>query len=644
MFSSAPMRKVNIFVSEENILDLTIALGRLEVLHLDEAEVAEGWESSTGGYWSEQANRYASLERRLRNSLDTLGVSREGVDAPDQLVPREDARVIEEKIRDVEEELDDWQERKRAAKRARERLELVVEGTRLLSPLEISMEALQELDHLHLAIGTIPREDLSGLQMAIFRIPFVIIPTIERRERVLIFAATTQDNAAIMDLALRSAFFEPLELPKGVSGSPDEVLADLEKRLQEVEERLAQLEEERRQMAEARGDRLLEWWRRSQGNAQVTGLIDRFGRHGETNLIVGWVPERDLDGLIKTVSEVTEGEADIEILEPRPSPQRPVPTLLQNPPFLKPFERIVSTFGFPEYDEIDPTVPLALTFVLMYGMMFGDVGHGLLLFLAGVWFFRREGVLTSLAPLMLAAGASGTLFGFLYGSLFGREDILPHIWLSPIEDILQILIVSIAGGAALLSLGFILHLISAWQSHEWGSLFFNEDGLAGFVLYLALLGGGVALAQSITFPVAAWALLLLTMAVLILLQEPLGRLVTGKRPILESGWAADLVQSLFELFETVISYFTNSLSFVRLGAFAIAHAGLSQVVLILSEGGSGLWRWLIILLGAVVIVGFEGLIVGIQTLRLEYYEFFGKFYRGGGLAFKPFRLLPREEA
>lgn len=638
------MRKVNIFVSEENVLDITIALGRLGVLHLDEAEVDEGWQSSAGGYWSEQADRYASLERRLRNALDTLGISREGVEVPDQLVPKEDARMIEEKVRDVEEDLDEWQERKRAAKRTRERLELVVEESRLLSPLEISMEALQELDHLHLAIGTIPKEDLTGLQMAIFRIPFVIIPIFERKDRALIFAATTKDNAAILDLALKSAFFEPLELPEGVSGSPDEVLADLEKRLQEVEKQLAHLEEERQQMAEERGDRLLEWWRRSQGDARVTDLIGRFGRHGETYLIVGWVPEQDLDGLIKTVSEVTEGEADIEILEPRPSPQRPVPTLLQNPPFLQPFERIVSTFGFPEYDEIDPTLPLALTFVLMYGMMFGDVGHGLLLFLVGAWFSRREGVLTSLAPLMLAAGASGTLFGFLYGSLFGREDILPHIWLSPIESILPILTVSIAGGAALLSLGFILHLISAWQSQEWGSFFFSDDGLAGFVLYLSLLGGGVALVQGVTFPLAAWALLLLTMAVLILLQEPLSRLVTGRRPILESGWGTDLVQSFFELFETVISYFTNSLSFVRLGAFAIAHAGLSQVILILSEGSGVLLRWLIILVGALVIVGFEGLIVGIQTLRLEYYEFFGKFYRGGGLAFEPFRLLPREEA
>lgn len=131
------MRKVNIFLSQENVLDLTIALGHLGVLHLDETEAAEGWESMAGGYWSERADRYGSLERRLRNALDTLEVSREGVDAPDQLAPREDARLIEEEVRNVEEVLDDWQERKRAAERRVEYLELDVRGTRLLGPLEI---------------------------------------------------------------------------------------------------------------------------------------------------------------------------------------------------------------------------------------------------------------------------------------------------------------------------------------------------------------------------------------------------------------------------------------------------------------------------------------------------------------------------
>jgi V/A-type H+-transporting ATPase subunit I len=143
-----------------------------------------------------------------------------------------------------------------------------------------------------------------------------------------------------------------------------------------------------------------------------------------------------------------------------------------------------------------------------------------------------------------------------------------------------------------------------------------------------------------TLPLAG---LIVGTGAVILFRAPLNRLTAGQRPILEKGWGEDLVQSAFELFETFISYFTNSLSFVRLGAFAIAHVGLSRVVLILSEGSSGWLQWVIILIGALVIVGFEGLIVGIQTLRLEYYEFFGKFFQGGGHAFQPFGLPGGEE-
>jgi V/A-type H+-transporting ATPase subunit I len=279
----------------------------------------------------------------------------------------------------------------------------------------------------------------------------------------------------------------------------------------------------------------------------------------------------------------------------------------------------------------------------MYGMMFGDVGHGILLALAGVWLARRQGSLSWLGRIIVAVGVSGTLFGLLYGSLFGREDILPHLWLNPFDNIMAILLVSLGAGVILLCVGFFLSLATSWRSRDWGMLLFGETGLAGLVLYVSLTGGGVALLQGIAPPMPWWLLIVLASAAMIWFREPLSRIVEREPPFLEGG-GVQIVQSFFELFETLISYFTNSLSFVRLGAFAIAHAGLSQVVLILSEGTSGLLRWLIIVLGALVIVGFEGLIVGIQTLRLEYYEFFGRFFQGGGVPFEPFGMNTGEEA
>jgi V/A-type H+-transporting ATPase subunit I len=205
--------------------------------------------------------------------------------------------------------------------------------------------------------------------------------------------------------------------------------------------------------------------------------------------------------------------------------------------------------------------------------------------------------------------------------------------------------VSIAAGVGLLNIGFILHFINAAWSRDWSRLFLAEDGLAGFVLYWTLVGGIVIIAQGISIPGGIWLLvgLIGLSAGLLFLSEPLAELFSTGRLRPEEGWGQYVVQAFFELFEAIISYGSNSLSFVRLGAFAVAHAGLSLVIFSLSDLASGGVRWIIVIVGTAIIIGLEGLIVGIQALRLEYYEFFGKFFGGAGAPFTPFRLPQANE-
>jgi V/A-type H+-transporting ATPase subunit I len=209
---------------------------------------------------------------------------------------------------------------------------------------------------------------------------------------------------------------------------------------------------------------------------------------------------------------------------------------------------------------------------------------------------------------------------------------------------LNILLVSIGAGIVLLNIGFILNLIRTGMTGEWSDFLFGESGLAGWLLYLSLLGIGLGIIRDIPIPSSALTLVTLVSAVLILLHTPLGRLINGQRPLLETSWGEYSVLSFFEFFEALISYISNSLSFVRLGAFAVAHVGLSQIVLSMAGRGGGVTHWVILIIGTAIIIGFEGLIVGIQALRLEYYEFFGKFFQGGGIPFQPFRLPAAEEA
>ncbi|HBY95383.1 MAG: hypothetical protein M5U01_42685 [Ardenticatenaceae bacterium] len=644
MFAPAQMYEVNIFILEGDVEKVALALARLSAVQLADAEALEEWAGEGTGRWAGLASIYATQERRLLDLLQALQIAESGIPPP-CLEPGNDVARIEEVLQEAERVVQDWRHRKEAADRQARRLRLVREQIRLLAPLDVPVERLRQLRYLHLTVGTIPSANLARLQTALFRIAFVIIPVYAYDDRTLIFAASTHEHAPILDRALRSAFLEPLDPPQDVTGSPAQALTQLEERLEATQGALTELEAERERLAQTWGPSLLALWQQARTDAALADAIRRFGRHGQIYLVVGWVPAHALNQVIQTVQDVTEGRATIETLEPDRVRPRRVPTLLRNPRFLRPFERIVATFGLPAYNEVDPTPLLALTFVLMYGMMFGDVGHGLLLALIGLWLSRSRGSLARMGPVLTASGLSAATFGLLYGSLFGLETVLPHLWLRPREDMLDLLLTSVVAGIVLLNVGFLLHLVTAWRAREVPRLLFDKNGLAGIWLYWALFGGALARLRAVPLPGLLWLLLVLVPAALIFLHEPLGRAVTGHRPWLEGNWGPYAVESIFELFEALISYLSNSLSFVRLGAFAVAHVGLSQVIFLLAgpRTGSVGW-WLVVALGTVIILAFEGLIVGIQTLRLEYYEFFGKFFRGAGHAFIPLRLPETTEA
>ena len=161
--------------------------------------------------------------------------------------------------------------------------------------------------------------------------------------------------------------------------------------------------------------------------------------------------------------------------------------------------------------------------------------------------------------------------------------------------------------------------------------------MAGLVFYgslvavILLFSSGHALPATVVLVVMFGVPLLI-----IMLKEPLTRFVTKQSPAIEGGKAMFFVQSFFELFEVMLSYLSNTLSFIRIGAFAISHASMMEVVLMLAGAEAGTPNWLVIILGNIFVTGMEGLIVGIQVLRLEYYEMFSRFYNGGGKPFKPF--------
>jgi V/A-type H+/Na+-transporting ATPase subunit I len=310
-----------------------------------------------------------------------------------------------------------------------------------------------------------------------------------------------------------------------------------------------------------------------------------------------------------------------------------------------------------------------VTFPLLYGAMFGDVGHGLVLALIG-WFLSRR---STLGGLLVACGVSGMIFGFLYGSIFGFEEILPHhpffgqfFWLSPIHDVLDILRVAIGAGIVLLILAHLVNLYNAAREGNWGRFFFDSNGLAGLILYLSflvLLGNLAAgiftgdtflpaillsIGQNDTVVTIAQILFIITLGLAVIFSHPLQHWMETGHFEVEGGWGMFAVQSAAEVLEKFISMLSNTLSYVRVGAFAIVHAGFTGAVFVIARllsGGdeSSFAYWTTVVLGNLFVIGLEGFIVTIQTMRLHYYEFFSKFFKGGGSPYEPLALAPTRE-
>jgi len=383
-----------------------------------------------------------------------------------------------------------------------------------------------------------------------------------------------------------------------------------------------------RALIRAQRERL--WVRLVHLNAELEGLfhahdlevylgeaawLDWFARHvgglatASDHLvwITGWTDDLRGASLVRALDR--SGTRSLLRFAAAPAGVRP-PQVLVNPAWLKPFEVFARALGVPGADEADPTPLLAVVVPLLFGYMFGDLGQGLVLVAAGWWLRRRFAA----ASLLIAGGASAAAFGLVFGSLFAREDLIPALWLHPLDAPLPVLLVPLVFAVFLLSLGQLLAGLGAVRRGEIGRWLLTDAGF--LLLYLgvvALLSGAAS----------AWP------ALVGLVWYLAGSLVAARR--LLGGLAA-----LAHLAEGGLQLLVNTLSFARVGAFALAHAALSAAVVGMADAtGSPAFALPVLILGNLVIVLLEGLVVSIQTTRLVLFEFFNRFLRGTGRVFLP---------
>jgi V/A-type H+-transporting ATPase subunit I len=648
MFYPQAMTEMDLIVPAKDLLAVTKVLAGQGVFHqIDASYLSSEPEPDSADSWQGKAASYAGLERRVLVTMQTLGVE-EGPPLAADRAPMIGIEVVQPLVEQIEQEVQKASEQLADDQKRLEQLESYLHQLEPLAGVDLDISTLRNSHYIFTMLGVIPAVNLERLRMSLARVPFVLLTLRQDRQNAVVWLAGPRRSADVLSRAARSAYLNPLDLPNIHHGTPSEVIQSLRTGIERAQEHIAEQKTTLIQLQDSRKHQLQTLLWRVRASRMLADAMAHFGKLRYTYLLVGWVVSSRLAGLTARLRQVSKETLIETFPAKRNRAKQDVPVSLHNPPILYPFQQLVTTFAQPRYDELDPTLLIALTFPLLFGAMFGDVGHGLELALLGVLLTSRKvkalRSLAGLGRLITVCGLAGALFGLLYGSVFGLENVLPALWMRPIDNIMQILYVSIGAGIVLLSAGFLFNILNAAMARDWARLLVDHNGIAGLVLYWSLIGlvagaflGGLPVSSSVFVALAVVA------GLIVMFSEVFGHLIEGRRPLIEGGVGTYAIQVFFEMFETLIGLLSNSLSYVRVGAFAVAHAGLSSVFFILAELVSpshGVGYWAMAIVGNLFIVGFEGLIVGIQTMRLEYYEFFSKFFTGGGMHYKPLTLLP----
>ena len=410
-------------------------------------------------------------------------------------------------------------------------------------------------------------------------------------------------------------------------------------------------------------------------NVRIHELCDSvesyFSYTKNTTLLSGWVPEEEYDKVYQAILEATDGRCIIEAKEAEDVERSSVPVSMSSPKILKPFEHLVNNYGTPEYGSINPTPFTAVAYVIMFALMFADLGQGFVLLLTGLvgsWMYKKnplkkDGLISRyLCSLLLFLGPASMIGGLLFGSCFGYSWI-PAIWFNYhsvvnghggngyVNDIYDILGITIKFGIAVIFLALVLNWINLFRKKRFFELIFDKNGLVGGAFYAIGIYVGFAFVASgyKGLPSSPWLLPALVFLILmIFISEPVHFIIKRRKGEKESVGQLvinTVIESLITLLEIFSGFLANTLSFMRVAGLGIAHVSLMTAFQDMAEmTGSAIFGTVIIIIGNVLVIVLEGLSAGINSLRLNYYEFFTRFFTGHGLAYEPIGLEGRKKA
>ena len=512
-----------------------------------------------------------------------------------------------------------------------------------LHGMDIDMESLFKCKHIHVRFGKLPVDSYPKLEYY-GNDQFIFVHYDMDKDYYWGMYFVPLEHLKKADKVFNDLYFERIWLPDYVTGKPDEEIQDVQQKYNEAKVRIQKLRTCRTNLIEkeAHKIKMVFCWIKYMYDcfelrSKALVLKDKF------LIIVGFVTEKDAPRFKELFNEMR----DVSVIFKPPNSEEniQIPVKLKTNRFTNPFSLFIEMYGLPEYGGFNPINLVAISYTILFGIMFGDLGQGLVISIVGSFLYKKTK--NNLCAIMSRIGLSSAFFGLIFGSFFGFEHALDPLYHAigfkekPVEvmdNINTILGSAIGIGIGLIIISILINIITSMRKKKYESALFGNNGITGLIFFCAILYAAISaflFEKNILTPVYVIFLIVLPL-ILMLLREPLGCMLSGKK--FKSDGIGDFIASnFFEVFEFLLGYVTNTLSFVRIGGFVLSHAAMMSVVMLLADMYQGASP-IIVVLGNIFVIVMEGMLSGIQVLRLEFYEIFSRCYDGDGKAFEPVKV------
>ena len=563
--------------------------------------------------------------------------------------------------KEIAAQIDEWEKEKKEAEDKIKEYTSVIDDMGHFVGLNLNLDEVNSCEFVQVRFGALPKENVEKL--AVYKdnpdVIFTPCTTDDKYQWGVYFTPITA--ASSVDRIFSSLKFERVELNE-LKGSPEAIVADVRAKRDAEVALVKEIESKIESLWRQEGTKLQQVFSLlTEKNVYFTSTCRNAARYDDNFVVVGWIPAKAESALKAELSKLNLMEVSFK--GGQEAKKHNPPTKIKNAGIFRPFEFFVDMYGMPNYNEFDPTPFVAITYTILFGIMFGDLGQGPCIAIVGFLMWKLKKM--AIGKILIPCGISSAFFGLVYGSVFGFEE-----WLNPMYEAMgiagshgkpihvmdgatsQLVIYATIGfGALLIMIAMGIGIVSNIKQGHLEHALFGESGLASLMLYIGIIGFG--LTAFLGWPIATfggsvniwvWLVILVFLPLIaILLKGILGPLCEGK-PWKPASWGDYFMQSFFEIIVMFIEYLAHTMSFLRVGAFVLVHAGMMLVVFTLADMAAGMMPVyiIIVIIGNIIVTCLECLLVCIQVLRLQYYELFSRYYEGSGRKFEPVTVKAAE--